>query len=61
LLGTLDRIDEKLALLAQLNAENAGYAFADMRSLTPYYRDDIPLTETITQTLVLSDTVDVVP
>jgi cell division septal protein FtsQ len=61
LMGTLDRIDEKIALLAQLNDENASYAFADMRSLTPYYRDDIPLTETITQTLVLSDTIDVVP
>jgi cell division septal protein FtsQ len=61
LLGTLDRIDEKLALLAQLHAEQASYAFADMRSLTPYYRDDIPMTETITQTLVLSDTVTAVP
>lgn len=61
LLGTLDRIDEKIALLAQLDDEQASYAFADMRSLTPYYRDDIPMTETITQTLVLSDTATVVP
>ncbi len=61
LFGTIDRIDEKLALLAQLHRENASFAFADMRSLTPYYRDDIPFTETITQTLVLSDTVVTAP
>lgn len=57
LFGTIDRIDEKLAILAQLHRENTSFAFADVRSLTPYYRDDIPFTETITQTLVLSDTV----
>lgn len=57
LFGTIDRIDEKLAILAQLHREQSSFAFADLRSLTPYYRDDIPFTETITQTLVLSDTV----
>ena len=61
LFGTLDRIDEKLALLAQLNQERTVYAFADLRSLTPYYRDDIPFTETITQTLVISDAVEPAP
>jgi len=61
LFGTLDRIDEKLALLAQLNRERTIYAFADLRSLTPYYRDDIPFTETITQTLVISDAVEPAP
>jgi hypothetical protein len=58
---TLERIDEKLALLAQLNDENAVFAFADLRSLTPYYRADIPFTETITQTLVISDAVEPAP
>jgi cell division protein FtsQ len=57
LLGTSARIDEKLAILAQLVSEQSAFAFADVRSMTPYYRDDIPFTETITQTLVLSDTV----
>jgi cell division septal protein FtsQ len=61
LFGTLERIDEKLALLAQLNDENAVFAFADLRSLTPYYRADIPFTETITQTLVISDAVEPAP
>jgi cell division septal protein FtsQ len=61
LFGTLERIDEKLALLAQLNDENASFAFADLRSLTPYYRADIPFTETITQTLVISDAVEPAP
>ncbi len=61
LFGTLDRIDEKLALLAQLNRERTSFAFADLRSLTPYYRDDIPFTETITQTLVISDAVEPAP
>ncbi len=61
LFGTLERIDEKLALLAQLNAERTTFAFADLRSLTPYYRDDIPFTETITQTLVISDAVEPAP
>lgn len=64
LLGTADRLDEKLALLKQLHATKAEFGFVDLRPLTAYYRLDIPasamITETqdvVTSTAVVSTTV----
>jgi len=56
LFGRSDRLDEKIAILKQLRAQKAEFAFADLRPLTPYYRADIPLSEVITETPVLSET-----
>jgi hypothetical protein len=56
LFGNGDRLDEKIAILKQLHANKAEFAFADLRPLTPYYRADIPLSEVITDTPILSET-----
>lgn len=50
LIGTSDRLDEKLALLRQLRASKAEFAFVDLRPLTAYYRLDIPASAMVTDT-----------
>lgn len=37
-IGKSDRLDEKLAILAQLLRENTAFTFLDLRPKTPYYR-----------------------
>lgn len=56
LFGESNRLDEKIAILKQLQTNNAEFAFVDLRPLTPYYRADVPLNETITEIEILSDT-----
>ena len=56
LFGGSERLDEKIAILKQLRANKAEFGFADLRSMTPYYRADVPLSQVITETQVLSDT-----
>lgn len=50
LIGTIDRLDEKLALLRQLHASKAEFGFVDLRPLTAYYRLDVPPSAMITET-----------
>lgn len=37
-IGKSDRLDEKLAILAQLLRENTAFTYLDLRPTTPYYR-----------------------
>lgn len=61
LIGTGDRLDEKIALLASLQQSNTAYAFADLRPLTPYYRLDIPVMFLAPTTAPISDTTTIQP
>lgn len=59
LLGDETRLEEKLQLLRELSERQVEYVFFDLRSLTPYYRNDIPPQALLATTTVVTDTLSV--